>query len=146
MLRNTFDDCSVTTDIITGFPGETDEDFEISLEFAKKAEFSKVHVFPYSERKGTAAAEMENRVPKEIRDLRCRKMIAVCAENEEKYRKKLIGTVRYVLFETEENGVYSGYTPEYVEVKVLSDKNIENLILPVKITDVKNGAATGVIV
>ena len=146
MLRNTFDDCSVTTDIITGFPGETDEDFEISLEFAKKAEFSKVHVFPYSERKGTAAAEMENRVPKEIRDLRCRKMIAVCAENEEKYRKKLIGTVRYVLFETEENGVYSGYTPEYVEVMVLSDKNIENLILPVKITDVKNGAATGVIV
>ena len=146
MLRGAFDDCSVTTDIITGFPGETEEDFEISLEFAKKAEFAKVHVFPYSERKGTAAARMENSVPKEIREARCRKMIAACAENEEKYKKKLIGKVKEVLFETKTDGFFTGYTPEYVEVKVKSEKNIENLILPVRITDVCGGEAAGVIV
>ncbi|MBO4391931.1 MAG: tRNA (N(6)-L-threonylcarbamoyladenosine(37)-C(2))-methylthiotransferase MtaB [Clostridia bacterium] len=145
LLRRTFDGCSVTTDIITGFPGETDEDFEISLEFAKKTGFSKVHVFPYSERKGTVAAAMENRVPKEIRADRCRKMIAACAEGEENYRKELIGKVKTVLFETRENGFFTGYTEEYVEVRVKTDKDIANLILPVKITDVCGSVTTGVL-
>jgi threonylcarbamoyladenosine tRNA methylthiotransferase MtaB len=146
LLRDAFEECSVTTDIITGFPGETDEDFGVSLEFAKNAGFAKVHVFPYSERKGTAAALMENRVPKSVRDERCRKMIAACAESEENYKKALIGKVKKVLFETEKDGVYTGYTEEYAEVRVKSEKDIRNLILPVKITDVRDGAAEGVTV
>ena len=143
LLREAFPGCSVTTDIITGFPGETEEDFRESLEFAKKTGFSKAHVFPFSERKGTKAAAMEGKVPKETRDRRCREMIAACAENEAKYRKALEGTVKEVLFETEKNGFFTGYTEEYVEVRVKTEKNIENMILPVKITGVCKDAVTG---
>ena len=72
-------------------------------------------------------------------------MIAACAEGEENYRKELIGKVKKVLFETEENGFFTGYTEEYVEVRVKTEKDIANLIIPVKITDVCGNVTTGVL-
>ncbi len=145
LLRNTFPDCSITTDIITGFPGETEEDFLASLDFAVKMQFEKVHVFPFSERKGTRAADMDGKVDKHVREERCRRMIRACAENEQAFYRRLIGKRTTVLFETEKNGVYTGYTPEYAEVSVESDRNIENLILPVEITGIFEGYSQAIL-
>ena len=143
LLRKTFPDCSVTTDIIVGFPGETEEDFAESLRFAEKMRFARVHVFPFSERKGTRAAEMDGKLSKEVKDERCRRMIAACSVNEEKIREELVGKIKKVLFETEKDGIYTGYTPEYAEVCVRSDRDITNMILPVLITGVSRGHAEG---
>jgi len=143
LLRKTFPECSVTTDIIVGFPGETEEDFLESMHFAERMMFAKAHVFPFSERKGTKAAEMEGKLPKEVKEDRCRRMISACSVNEEKIREMLIGKEKKVLFETVKDGIYTGYTPEYSEVCVKADRDIRNIILPVVITGVSGGHAEG---
>ncbi|MBQ2720517.1 MAG: tRNA (N(6)-L-threonylcarbamoyladenosine(37)-C(2))-methylthiotransferase MtaB [Clostridia bacterium] len=131
LLRRTFPDCSITTDIITGFPGETEEDFLQSLDFAVRMKFAKVHVFPYSERRGTRAASMDGKLPKDVKEDRCRRMIKACAPNEAEFYENLVGKEKYVLFETEKNGIFTGYTPEYAEIRVKCERDIRNLIFPV---------------
>ena len=134
ILRKTFPDCAITTDIITGFPGETEEDFIQSMDFAVRMKFAKVHVFPFSERKGTRAATMDGKLPKDVKEERCRRMIRACAPNEAEFYENLVGKQRSVLFETEKDGIYIGYTPEYAEIRVKCDTDIRNLIFPVTIS------------
>lgn len=149
-LRNNFADCSITTDIIVGFPDETEEDFLASLKFAEKMGFAKAHIFPYSKRSGTPAAEMENQVPEEVKHRRAAKMASALEKSKEKFLKTQVGKVFPVLFEREKaDGLHHGYTPNYTPVKILtkySDKSLRNSIFYVKIVSVEKNFCIGEIV
>lgn len=106
---------SITTDIITGFPGETEEEFRETLSFVERIRFSGIHVFPYSERQGTVAAQMPNQVPKHIRAERAKILIGKAAEFKANYARQFIGTTQSVLFEHKQDAP-SGYTPHYIRV------------------------------
>ena len=122
-LKQQIPDVMLTTDIITGFPGETEEDFLLSVEFAQKARFLAMHVFPYSERKGTPAASMANSVPVNIRHERCARLIEVGKKITAEILQEFIreGKAVPVLFETYKNGYAYGHTPSFIEVAIKSD-------------------------
>lgn len=149
-LRNNFEDCSITTDIIVGFPDETEEDFKQSLTFAEKIGFARAHIFPYSRRSGTPAAEMENQVPEEIKRRRAAEMAAAMEKAQENFLKSQVGKVFPVLFEREKaDGLHHGYTPNYTSVKILtkySDKSLRNSIFYVKIVSAEKDFCIGEII
>jgi threonylcarbamoyladenosine tRNA methylthiotransferase MtaB len=122
LLRETFPDALFTTDIIVGFPGETEEEFRETLEFTRKIGFLKVHVFPYSRREGTPAADMEEQIFPEIKNKRKKRLISVCEAEREKIIKSFIGKEVEVLVETKtKNGFCSGYTKNYVPILLKGD-------------------------
>ena len=131
ILRKYFKDVNLTTDIIVGFPGETEEEFSNTYKFLKEISFYKMHVFKYSPRKGTLAEKMPNQVDNKIKDERSHKLIELSNQNQTKYNEKYIGKEIDVLFEEEENGIWSGLTKNYIKVNVKSDKNLENKIVEV---------------
>ena len=138
-LRKYYDDVILTTDIIVGFPGETDEEFNKTYEFLKNAKLYKMHVFQYSPRKGTRAAVMPGQVDGNIKEKRSKKLIQLSNENEKYYHDKLIGKTVEVLFEDKEidNGVtyYKGHTQNYILIKYKTDENLENTLNDVEILD-----------
>lgn len=124
-LRTTFDDATITTDIMVGFNDETEEDFNISLQFAKEIGFEKVHTFPYSERQGTVASRKGDNVPKQEKERRASVMIEETNKIRHEYFNKLIGAKEVVLFENNIGGnTYQGYTKNYVPVRMESDTDI----------------------
>lgn len=124
-LRTTFDDATITTDVMVGFTDESEEDFNESLEFVKDIEFEKVHVFPYSQREGTVASRRGDNIPKSTKECRASIMIEAAKGSRLKYFDSLIGSEQTVLFESiEGNNIYQGYTRNYVPVRYRSDKNI----------------------
>ena len=133
-IRKIFPDSAISTDIMVGFPEETEEEFEESLNFAKKIGFAKAHVFAYSRRKGTPADKMEGQIPNSIKHERSRKMISATCDSEEKFLKSLVGKNLSVLFETEEKGEWVGYTENYAKVVVKSVENLSGALRNVKIT------------
>jgi len=114
LIREYYPNAAITTDIIVGYPTETDEDFNKSIEFAKKVAFSDIHVFPYSSRKGTIAGKLKVLSP-EIVDSRAKQMAEVKEESIHNYLSKNLGIPCRVLFETQENGVWVGHTPNYIK-------------------------------
>ena len=136
ILRKYFKDVNLTTDIIVGFPGETDEEFEKTYEFLSKIKFYKMHVFKYSPREGTLAAKMTNQVDGNIKEERSQKLIELSNRNEMEYNEKYIGKKVEVLFEEEKDGLWSGYTKNYVRVFVESGENLENVIREVEVRGV----------
>lgn len=135
-LRKYFPDAAVTTDIIVGFPGETEEEFKESLNFAKKICFSHIHIFPYSKRKGTKAAEMEGQIPKNIKDERVKLMNEVSKEGRAAFLDKMYGKTFSVLFETvNKDGFFEGMTENGIEVSLKSDKDLRGVIVPVEIRE-----------
>lgn len=136
ILREYFKDVNLTTDIIVGFPGETNEEFESTYEFLSKIKFYKMHIFKYSPREGTLAAKMTNQIDGNIKEERSQKLIELSNKNEREYNEKYIGKSVEVLFEEEKDGLWSGYTKNYVRVFVESDENLENKIQKVEIKDV----------
>lgn len=141
-LRNAFDNCAITTDIMVGFPGETEEEIKESLDFAKKTAFARVHVFAYSRRPGTVADKAENQVPENIKNIRSKAMIEVTTKTMTDFLNSQVGRVESVLFEREKNGFYEGYTKNYTHVVVKSDENLSNKIYDVKITGVQGNKCT----
>lgn len=131
-LRAVFPDCALTTDVMSGFPGETDAEHRQSLDFCREMRFARMHVFPYSERDGTAAATMPDPVPRHIREERARELIALGAGMAEDYRRAQLGTVRRVLFEQCAEGVSVGYTPEYMRCE--APGTVCGQTLPVRMT------------
>ena len=113
-LRAVFPDCALTTDVLCGFPGETAQEHAQTLVFCREMGFARMHVFPYSERAGTPAAEMEGSVPRPVREARARELITLGREMARAYCERQLGSVRSVLFETCENGRSVGYTMEYM--------------------------------
>lgn len=136
ILREYFEDVNLTTDIIVGFPGETNEEFESTYEFLSKIKFYKMHIFKYSPREGTLAAKMTNQIDGNIKEERSQKLIELSNINEREYNEKYIGKSVEVLFEEEKDGLWSGYTKNYVRVFVESDENLENRLKKIEIKDV----------
>ncbi|MBE7063572.1 MAG: tRNA (N(6)-L-threonylcarbamoyladenosine(37)-C(2))-methylthiotransferase MtaB [Ruminococcaceae bacterium] len=138
-LRDIRPDTSITTDIITGFPGETEEEFAETMAFTETAGLCGIHVFPYSVRKGTAAAKMENQVPRGIREARARELIQKAAALRHSFAARFVGCKQPVLFEHGTDKP-SGFTPHFLRVEVPEATEKENLagkILPVLIYDCK---------
>lgn len=136
-LRNAFPGAAITTDIMVGFPGETDEEFSESLSFEKEIGFAKAHVFIYSRRPGTPAAKAPDQVPHEAAEERSRRMIAAAAETRKAFFLQQTGKTEPVLFEREcEKGVFEGYTENYTPVRTACGTDLSGRILPVRITEV----------
>jgi threonylcarbamoyladenosine tRNA methylthiotransferase MtaB len=127
---------SFTTDIIVGFPGETKNDFAASCSLVRKAQFAKVHIFPFSPRPGTPAAGMQNQIDEKIKKQRVKILQAIARKTAKKFSRKLIGRTRPVLFEHKKKkaAYWCGYTPEYVRVRYKSARNLYNQIKKIKIT------------
>ena len=133
-LRERFEDCSITTDIMVGFPGESEADFEASYRFAESIGFEKMHVFPYSVRAGTKAATMPGQVPKAVKTARAAKMLALEKEMRLKHFESQNGKTLPVLFETEKGGYCYGHTKNYLPVKVKSARKLSGGIFSVTVT------------
>ena len=125
----------LTTDIIVGFPGESDEDFEDSMSIVREVEFSKVHVFKYSKRKNTPAADRADQVDGNIKIKRSEELIKLQDQYLKKFREKNMPRTLQVLFEEFDQGYYFGYTDNYIRVKVKSDKDLINKILDIRLVD-----------
>lgn len=132
-LRNAFPNVAITTDIIVGFPDETEEDFKESLAFAKKMKLDKIHTFPYSSKKGTPAAKMKNQISGDVKSQRSKEMIALSDKMNIDFLNNNIGKTVPVLFEDMENGFWQGHTTNYIKVLVKSDENLNNKIVDVKL-------------
>ena len=145
-IRNTFNDSSITTDIMVGFAGETEEEFSQSLEFAKKIGFAKAHVFMYSRRSGTIAAALPTQVNNEEKQRRSKIMIEACTLSEQNHIRSHINKELAVLFETLEDGYFEGYTPDYTRVRVKSDAPLSGLIKKVRIISAEQDYCIGEIV
>ena len=143
-LRAVFPDCALTTDVMSGFPGETDAEHRQSLDFCREMRFARMHVFPYSEREGTVAATMPDPVPRHIREERARELIALGAGMAEDYRRAQLGTMRRVLFEQCAEGVSVGYTPEYMRCE--APGAVCGQTLPVRMTGLLPEGFSGEIV
>ena len=139
LLRKAYPRVLLTTDIIVGFPGETEEEFEKTYNFLDEIKFYKMHIFKYSPRKGTRAAVMPNQIDGNVKEERSRKLIELSDKNEKEYNKQYIGKEVEVLFEEPhlENGrrYMKGHTTNYLVVKVETNENWENEIKQVKIAE-----------
>lgn len=142
-LKQAFPDLSLTTDIIVGFPGETEEDFRQSMAFAKEIGFMKVHVFPYSAREGTPAAGYPDQIDKQLKIRRCAELQKACDKLRETFLRAMIGKTEEVLFETPKNNMQQGYTRNYTPVAVSCDTPLCGQILQVTVRDVRNGVCIG---
>ena len=146
-LRAAIPNVSITTDVIVGFPGETNEEFDKTYEFLKDIELTHMHIFKYSPRKGTPAATMENQVDPSTKHERSEKLLQLNEENFKKFGQKMLDKEFNVLFEQKVgDNKFEGLTENYVKVIVESDKDLSEQILKVKITDVKNEFLEGILV
>lgn len=133
-LRKAFPNATITTDILTGFPTETEEEFLETVEFAKKIKFEKAHIFPYSVREGTKAAILPQ-LPKSVKEERAKILTLVTNESRKEYLKKQIGKTVNVLFETDKQDYSEGYTENYTPVRVYDTIHRVGQILKITITD-----------
>ena len=139
LLRKYFDHPALTTDVIVGFPGETEEEFEESKAFVDKVNFYETHIFKYSKREGTRAAVMENQVPEQIKAERSAQLIELGAKKQEAYEKEMVGKDVEILVEEpaqiDGKEVQVGHTKEYIKVALESDENLQNQIVKMRIDD-----------
>lgn len=145
-VRKHINDVAITTDVMVGFPGETDDEFEETYRFLEEISFSKMHVFKYSKRKGTKAAEYPDQVTNAVKEIRSKRLIKLSEECERSFIEKFIGKTLDVLFEQDVKGMkgyVEGLTDNYIRVAVAGDINIRNKILPVKIETIKKDLAIG---
>lgn len=146
LLKTFIPDVAITTDIMVGFPGETEEDFEHSLEFAEKMGFAKIHVFKYSPRKGTPAAEASEQVAPEVKEARSEKMLALSDSLEERYLCNYIQRDMEVLFEQESHemkGCMEGLTKNYIRVAAQGGPELSGKLLGTRLKKVKGSLFEG---
>lgn len=138
-LRKYFNNPAIATDIMVGFPGETEEEFKESLSFAKEIKFSDAHVFAYSNRKGTKADKFPCQVDKSLKNERSKEMISALKESQREYLQSFVGKEGEVLFEQEiKKGIYEGHTTNYVKVHIKSDDDLSGTFKTVKFTSFKD--------
>lgn len=135
-LREVWPDVAITTDIIVGFPGETEEEFNKTLEFVKRIQFAQVHIFPYSTREGTPAAKMKDQIAPEVKELRVKKLKQIVDESSKAFLQAHLNKEVEVLFEQQGDGKAYGHTSNYLKVEVNTDEDIANNIRTVKINNV----------
>ena len=141
LLNGYFDRPAVTTDLIVGFPGETEEAFSETLDFVRQCGFAEMHIFPYSIRPGTPAAEMEQ-VPRAVKEARAARAAEVAGELHWAYLSGCVGQVYDVLYEQAYDGVYQGHAPNYMVVGTAAE-GLHNQVLPTRITGVREGMLLG---
>ena len=146
LLRKWFDRPGITTDMIVGFPGETEEEFVQSLEFIRKCAFSAMHIFPYSKRPGTPAAARKDQILNAEKEARAHRAGAVAAGMERAYLEQFAGEEVEVLFEEKKNGRWRGYTTRYVEVTADNGEELHNQFKTVRITAAEGGKLLGELV
>ena len=142
-LRETFEDATITTDVLVGFPTETEDDFNTTAEFVKRIGFEKVHVFPYSVREGTVAAKMEQH-SNAVKEQRAATLSAITDILRKEFMKSQIGKTVEVLFETHRDGYTEGYTKNYTPVRIYDDNDYRGKIKEITITDANNDYCIGV--
>ena len=139
LLRKHFENPALTTDVIVGFPGETEEEFQASMKFVDEIDFYETHIFKYSKRKGTKAAVMENQVSEQVKTLRSNQMLELDKQKREAYEAHFLGTEVEVLMEesvTIGGTVYQvGHTKEYVKIALETEMSLQNQLVKVQITD-----------
>ena len=142
-IRKMFPDAAITTDVMVGFAGENEEEFEQSLQFVKKVGFAKAHVFAYSRRAGTVAYGLPNQVTNAEKSRRSKLMIDAATISEQEFLESQKGKVFPVLFETEEDGFCEGYTPNYLRVKVQKGEIALGEIKNIKVVSAVNDYCLG---
>ena len=143
-IQNKVKDIAISTDIIVGFPNETDDDFMETIKTSKEIGYSKIHVFPFSSRKGTVAAKMKNQINGKVKKERCNELIALSNKLGYEYNKRFLNKTVSVLIEEKENNYYVGHTTNFIKVKIESIQNIErNSIINVVIKEVYDSYVIG---
>ena len=145
LLRRYFPDCGMTCDVIVGFPGETQEHQNETLEFLKKAQFSDAHIFPYSRRPGTPADKMDGQIDRATKAKRSKQARAVVAETRRAFLESMIGKTLPVLFETQEDGLWQGHSDNYLEVRA-EGESLRGTVHDVRINAVSEGILVGNII
>ena len=138
LIRALVPEVAITTDIIVGFPGESDEEFEQSYNFCRQTEFARIHVFTYSPRQETQAAHMPNQVGDKVKKQRSQKMLALAKESSQNFSQQFLDKTMLVLWEKQSDGIWSGYTDNYIKVYTKSNNDLTNKLLPVKLVKVFN--------
>ena len=134
---------AVTTDVIIGFPGETEEEFAESYDFCRQSGFAKVHVFAYSLRSGTQAARLPHQIGDRVKKERSQKMLALARESARNFRQQYLGKTMPVLWEKQSDGLWSGLTDNYIRVYTRSNEDLTNKLLPVKLVEIRGGGVWG---
>jgi len=142
-IRKNIKDVSITTDVIVGFPGESDQDFEKTVKFIKKIAFTKLHVFPFSERKGTKAATMPNKVDEKTKKERVNKLLELSLKLENKFYKKFINKELTIIPETKKDGMIKGHTTNYIEINIPSNVDLIHEEVRIKIIGVNETKVEG---
>ena len=142
-IRKAVPDVAVTTDVISGFPGETETEFEESYDFCRQVDFTRIHVFPYSRRPGTEAAEMPDQVSDRVKKERTQRMLTLAEESARNFRQCFLGRTMPVLWEQKSGDVWSGYTGNYIKVYVRSGEDLTNQLIPVKLESVYKDGVWG---
>ncbi len=138
LIRGMVPQVAITTDIIVGFPGETEAEFEESFEFCRQMQFSRIHVFAYSPRQGTEAALMPDRVGDRVKRERSQRMLALAKDSAQSFRRRFLGKTVKVLWEKQTGGIWSGLTDNYIRVYTRSSEDLTNKLLLVKMTELFN--------
>jgi threonylcarbamoyladenosine tRNA methylthiotransferase MtaB len=146
LIRDTVPDAAITTDVIVSFPGETDAEFQETLDFCREMRFARIHVFPFSPRPGTAAASMPDQVPAAIKKERSNQMLALSRESVKAFQQRFIGEIMDVLLEQQSRGVWSGLTGNYIKAYARSSDVLANLITPVMLLKLYRDGVWGEIV
>jgi threonylcarbamoyladenosine tRNA methylthiotransferase MtaB len=143
LVRNHMPEVAITTDVMVGFPGETEAEFADSYRFCLRMEFSRIHVFSYSRRSGTEAAELPGQVSDRIKQERSRLMLKLAEESRYHYHQQFLGQTLPVLFEQSANGVWSGLSANYIKVYTGSSEDLGNKLVPVKLVELSEDGMWG---
>jgi threonylcarbamoyladenosine tRNA methylthiotransferase MtaB len=133
-MRALYPNFSFTTDIIVGFPGETEKNFQETMDFVKKIKFTKIHIFPFSPRPGTPAQNFKTQIQEKIKTERVKKLNITTRQAAQNFINGFFNQTKEILFEQKKSGYFHGYTPEYLKIRLKSSKNLHNKIVSVKIT------------
>ncbi len=146
LIRNALPEAAITTDIIAGFPGETDQEFEQSYDFCQQMGFARIHVFPYSPRSETEAARMPQPVAEKVKKQRSQRMLTLARESAQDFRRKFLGKTMTVLWEKQSaDGLWSGLTDNYMKVYTTSDADLTNVLLPVRLVEIRGDGVWGLL-
>jgi threonylcarbamoyladenosine tRNA methylthiotransferase MtaB len=143
-IREVVPEVAITTDVITGFPGETPEEFEQSYEFCRQLGFARIHVFPYSPRSGTEASRLPQTVVANVKRARSERILALAKTSADSFRRRFLGRRMMVLWEKQTtDGAWSGLTDNYIKVYTRSDEDLTNRLLPVTLAEVRGDGVWG---
>jgi threonylcarbamoyladenosine tRNA methylthiotransferase MtaB len=146
LLRSIMPEIAVTTDLIVGFPGETEKEFQESFDFCRQMEFARIHIFPFSPRKGTSAERMTDQIRPQVKDARSERMLELAQASLQDYHKRFLGRTEEVLFERYTGGYFSGYTGTYIKTYVKNESDISHQICSVRLVKVQKEGMVGEIV